>query len=322
MAVPIETEQAQGHYRSTTLSHHAARNDFRSVTLIETPHPEADRRDSPIVQTTVVIAVWDEYVSERLEQALESVREQRTPPPPIVVIDNASATPLPPLQGACVLCAPRRLTLGAARNLGLTRVDTRYVVFWDADDVMLEGTLTFLEAAILADPTLVAFATAVVEDPSGRRHRWPRRSVGRLVRSPRQFALLDSLWSLYPTTGATIIRTELAREAGGYADADSGEDWCLGVSLAFRGRMGWSERPGRLYRVHPGSTLAQNMALADLIRHASVVRHRIRTDPGIPNSARRSLPLIWLGQHAAIATHVALECLRQARHRRTCSPSP
>lgn len=267
--------------------------------------------------TTVVIPVWDDYVSERLQQAVQSVRAQQTSPALVVVVDNASRVPLPPFPAAWVVRAPTRLALGEARNLGLSRVSTPYVVFWDADDIMLEGTLPFLEAAVAADPGLAAFAMAVVEDPSGSRHRWPRRWVGRLVRAPRLFALLDSIWSLYPSTGATIIRTELARAAGGFGDADSGEDWCLGVSLAFRGRVGWSERPGRLYRVHSGSTWAQHMGPVDLARHARVVRERIRSDPGIPEWARRSLPLLWLSQHAAIAAHLALQRLRQSRRLRT-----
>lgn len=285
--------------------------------MTEAPHPDADPQDSPIVQTTVVIPVWDDYVTDRLQQALESVRAQRTPPPPIVIVDNASTVPLPPLAGAWIVRAPVRLTLGEARNLGLARVSTPYVIFWDADDVMLDGTLSFLEDAVAASPTLAAFAMAVVEDPSGSRHRWPRRWVGRLVRAPRPFALLDSIWSLYPTTGATIIRTELARAAGGYGNSNSGEDWCLGVSLAFRGRVGWTERPGRLYRIHPGSTWAQHMSPADLVNHARAVRERIRTDPGVPEWARRLLPLVWVGQGAAIAAHVARERARGLQPRQS-----
>lgn len=253
----------------------------------------------------MVIPVWDDYVSERFEQALQSVQAQRSPLL-VVVVDNASKVPLPPLQDASVVRTGTRLTRGEARNLGLSRVATPYVIFWDADDLMLDGTVSFLEAVIGADPTLAAFAMAVLEDPSGRRHRWPRRWVGRIVRWPRLFAILHSTWSLYPSSGPTIIRTELARAVGGYSDADAGEGWCLGVSLAFRGRMGWSERPGQLYRVHSGSTSGRNNT-ARLARHARLVRHRIRTDSGIPEWARRSLPLLWLGQHAAIAAHLALE---------------
>jgi glycosyltransferase involved in cell wall biosynthesis len=268
----------------------------------------------PAPQTTVVIPVWDEYVPGRLAEALASVREQDLQAP-IIVVDNASQVRLPELAGVSVVRSPRRLTLGAARNLGLARAGTAYVVAWDADDLMLPGTLSLLEQAIRSDPGLSAFATAIVEDPSGERHRWPRRWVAAAVRAGPAFALLDSLWSVYPTTGATIIQTELAREAGGFADSDSGEDWCLGVSLAFRGRVGWSEVPGRVYRLHARSMRMRHMTLRDQRRNARNVRARICTDPGIPAWARRMLPLIALGQDAALAGHAAVVTGRAARRR-------
>src|SRR5258708_39280119 len=105
---------------------------------------------------------------------------------------------------------------------------------------MLPETLARLESALDSERDLVAFGAAIIEDPTGVRHRWPRTWIARLARYPRLFALAHSIWSLYPTTGATIMRTEHARAAGGYSAGDSGEDWVLGVSLAFRGRVGWS----------------------------------------------------------------------------------
>ena len=275
--------------------------------------------DDPTVLTTVVLAVWDEYVAMRLPEALASLRAQDVTAP-IIVVDNASEVKLPDLPGVTLVRSPRRLTLGAARNLGLADVTTSYVVVWDADDVMLPGTLGFLEGTIRSDPTLAAFGTAIVEEPSGIRHRWPRRWVAVLVRMPRLFALLDSTWSLYPTTGATIIRTELARGGGGYADAESGEDWCLGVSLAFRGRIGWSERPGRVYRLHPQSVWARHMTVRHQLRHARAVRARIRTDSGIATWARLALPLIQLGQYLAVAGHVAVSAARGVRRVRSAAP--
>src|SRR4051794_37617059 len=173
----------------------------------------------PEVLTTVLMPVWGEYV-QWLPQAVASVQEQDVATP-IVVVDNASDVPLPGLPGVSVVTSPRRLTLGAARNLGLAQVTTPYVVVWDADDTMLPGTLGILQRAIGADHRLAAYGSAIVEAPSGRRHRWPRRWVATLARLPAVFALLDCVWSLYPTTGATIIRTELARSAG-YGEAESG----------------------------------------------------------------------------------------------------
>jgi glycosyltransferase involved in cell wall biosynthesis len=262
-------------------------------------------------QTTVVLPVWDDYVGDGLTDALTSLRSQGIPAR-IVVVDNASSVKLPAMPGVTVVTARSRLTLGEARNFGLERVQTPYVVFWDADDVMLPGTLEFLEERIGAAPELAAFACAIVEE-SGERHRWPRPWVGSLVRMPRLLPVLDSVWSIYPATGAVMIRTELARAAGGFADADSGEDWCLGVSLAFRGRLGWDERPGRVYRRQDGSVWARHMTARHQLRHARVVRERIHDDTGVPSWVRAALPLIQLGQYAAIGAHASVAAARRAK---------
>src|SRR3954451_14123347 len=265
----------------------------------------------PEALTTVLMAVWDDYVPW-LPQAVASVHAQDVLVR-IVVLDNASDVRLPALREVSVVTSPHRLTLGAARNLGLAHVETPYVVVWDVDDTMLPGTLGFLQRAMRADRRLAAYGSAIVEEPSGRRHRWPRRWVAALARIPAIFAVLDCVWSLYPTTGATIMRTELARSAG-YGEAESGEDWCLGVSLAFRGRVGWSERPGRTYRLHPHSIWSRHRTVRDLLRHAKAVRDRIRTDPGIAGAARTALPVIAVAQYCAVLGHLGISATRRARH--------
>lgn len=256
--------------------------------------------------------VWDEYVSDRLQEALASIRAQEAAPA-IMVVDNASRVPLPELPGTTIVRTNGRLSLGAARNLGLAHVRTPHVVFWDADDVMLPGALGLLEQGVASAPGLAAFGAAIIEESSGKRHRFPRRRVATLARVPRAFALLHCIWGLYPTTGSTIIDAELARAAGGFSDADSGDDWCLGVSLAFRGRIGWSERPGRVYTQHASSIWARHSTVRFLIRHCAMVRNRIRTDPGIPRWVKRLLPPIAVAQWAAILAHFALEAGRRAR---------
>jgi len=262
------------------------------------------------VQTSVVIPVWDAYVAQHLIDAVRSLREQDVPLR-IIVVDNASQVALPVLPGVSVVRSRTRLSLGEARNFGLSRVNTPYVIFWDADDVMLPGTLTSLEEAIGADSRLMAFGEAIVEEPSGRRHRWPRRWVAGLIRRPRLFALADAVWSSFPTTGATILRTDAVRDAGGFANSDSGEDWCLGVSLAFRGRLGWSERPGRLYRVHGESMWARHMTARHQLRHAATVRARIRSDTHTPELVKTALPLIAAAQVAAVLLHGLVAAARR-----------
>src|SRR3954467_2335314 len=103
----------------------------------------------PRTAVTVVIPVWDDYV-EFLGDAVESVR-RNAPQAPIVIVDNASSTPVPQIEGTEIVLASERLTEGAARNLGLERVATDYVVFLDADDMLLDGTLELLHERLAED---------------------------------------------------------------------------------------------------------------------------------------------------------------------------
>jgi glycosyltransferase involved in cell wall biosynthesis len=261
------------------------------------------------IKTTVVIPVWGPY-AEWLPQAVTSLRSQDVPVR-VLVVDNASEAEIPTLDGVELIHVTDRMPLGAARNHGLAEVRTPYVVFWDADDVAIPGTLATLESALTEDASLVAFAMAILEAHSGVRHRWPRRRLARLVRLPRLLAVLHSIWSQFPTTGATIIRTGAARDGGGFSPYDSGDDWCLGVSLAFRGRVGWTERPGRIYHLHEGSVWSSFFSLSHQRRHAQIVRRRLRDDSGVPTWAKRLIPIIWLGQHTALAAHAVVSVLRR-----------
>src|SRR3954447_5703194 len=115
----------------------------------------------PGATVTVVIPVWDDYV-EFLADAVGSVR-RNAPHAPIVVVDNASSTPVPELEGCEVVRWPRRLSEGAARNIGLERVATEYVVFLDADDMLLDGTIDFLHGRIAADPGLAVCTSSILD---------------------------------------------------------------------------------------------------------------------------------------------------------------
>ena len=96
------------------------------------------------------------------------------------------------------------------------------------------------------------------------------------------------------------MRTETVREAGGYTDAVSASDWGLGAALAFRGRLGWSERPGRVYRKHADSVWAQNSDLRRMLAHSQAVHRRLRGDRGLPPWARTLLPFVGVAQYVAV----------------------
>jgi glycosyltransferase involved in cell wall biosynthesis len=240
---------------------------------------------------TVVLPAWGPYAGAPLREAVASLSGQDLAAR-IVVVDNNSEEPLPRLEGVLYARAPARQTVGAARNLGLEQVDTPYVLFWDADDLMLPGTLRFLRERIASDTRLVAVAAAILEDESRVRHRWPPGAAGRLARRPTLFAICHAVWSLLPATGATIMRTSAVRDCGGFGDADSGEDWVLGTSLAFRGRVELHKRPGRVYRRLGDSLWERRRSPRHLLSHAAAVRERLRRDPGVPGWARRAAPML------------------------------
>jgi glycosyltransferase involved in cell wall biosynthesis len=238
----------------------------------------------------VVVPVWGDYTGKLLTEAIASLQGQDLAAH-IIVVDNASEPPLADIPAVQVVRSDERLSVGAARNLGLEHVQTSYVVFWDADDLMLPGTLGFLAGRIASDPDAVLVAASIMEGDPPVPHRWPRRWSYGLARRRSLFAFGHCIWSLFPTTGSSIMRTAAVRECG-YADTNSGEDWVLGVSLVFRGSIVLASRPGRIYRRHSSSLWETQRSLIQLTRHARAVRDRIRNDPEAPYWVRLLLPAI------------------------------
>jgi len=253
---------------------------------------------SPGADVTVVIPVWDSYV-DFLPEAVESVR-RNAPQGPIIVVDNASSASVPKLEGCEIVRSSERLSEGAARNLGLERVTTEYVVFLDADDRLLDGALDLPGEKLAADPGLAVSASSILDAETGERHRNPRGLALNLSRWPRAFALANSVWSLLPIQGCAVLRTDQVREAGGYADTDLGEDWDLAVALAWRGRVEISDRLGLQYRSTEGSSGRRARSKQELRATARRIRERIGHDPAVPGWAKALVPAIAALQLAAI----------------------
>jgi hypothetical protein len=260
---------------------------------------------------TVVLVVWDAYAGRLLEEALFSIETQR-PRPAILLIDNASTVPVVAPDGVRVIRSPERLTVGAVRNLGLSHVTTPWAMLWDADDVMLPGTVADLLAHTDA-PDVVVVATGILDGTTGVRHHWPRRWTAVLTRLPRLYAMLHAVSSLYPTTGA-LLRTDTVLQGGGFADADGGDDWVVGVSLALRGRVVLRSRLGRVYRRHRHSVSADWTGGDDILAHAALVRQRLEDDPAAPGFTAPARCALWLAQ--LLVVRVLRPTSRRLPHRR------
>jgi hypothetical protein len=246
-------------------------------------------------RVTVVIPVWGAYTDRRLDEAIASIRSQDEPAA-ILLVDNAH-DPQVQRHGVDIVRSDVRVPLGSARNLGLAAAGTPMVMLWDADDVMPADTLGPLVRELDSNPFAVVSGARMLDGRTGGLHHWPRRWPLRLAGVRHAFAVLNAVSSLYPVTGA-VMRTAAARDAC-FPAASGGDDWVMGVSMAFRGRVTVRSEPGRIYRRHPGSVSAA-WTTADALAHADLVRQRMRADPAVSVAARRLLPAIWVGQQVVL----------------------
>ena len=264
---------------------------------------------SAVAGVTVVVPVWDSYVAF-LRECVESLVADAGVQPRIVVVDNASREPLPPLpHGIEVVRSSRRLSVGAARNLGLADVETREVIFCDADDTLLPGSLAFLHSRMAERPELVAVICRYVSwsPETGARavfERSPRPIVFRVARHPRLFALANLRYNCFPVVGG-ILRTDAARDAGGFGDGNVGEDWILGAQLAFRGPIEFHGEPSFLRRVHPGSLWYRPHEYSDYLARCDLLRARVKRDSSVPRWVKAGLPLLAIVHRRDVARVVA-----------------
>ncbi len=232
---------------------------------------------------TVVIPVWGSYEQD-LPDAVRSVRSTDADPR-VVLVDNASDPPIVPLDGCELVRSDTRLSRGAARNLALSRVSSEYVMFLDADDELLPGGLSHLLEGLSRRPDAKAFVGRIVE-PDGTVHRMPRAISRFLARAPRAFAWMNAVWSLTSVQGCALLRTAAVRDCGGYPDASNGEDWALGVAVAFRGPIVFDERPVLMYRLRPDSPGGEESPPTGvLLGNAARIREQLRSDPAVGASA-------------------------------------
>ena len=251
-------------------------------------------RKTPAV--TVVIPVWDSYC-EQLADCVASASDQEGVDVRVVVVDNASELPLPRLDGrVSVVRSEARLGVGAARNLGLAAVETDYVAFLDADDVLLPDALAFLTRVLEEDEQGVTSGGRFVSwnpetDERLVVRRAPKPVVLAVSRFQRPFALANLVWNTFPVVGC-VHRTSAVRDAGGFGGGSVGEDWILGAMLCFRGRVVFSERETFLRRVHRGSLWYRPHAPEELLERNAALRYRARRDPGVPRWTKALLPLL------------------------------
>jgi glycosyltransferase involved in cell wall biosynthesis len=99
---------------------------------------------------------------ETLGRALDSVFAQTLPPLEIIVVDDASPTPVT-ADGVRVLRLERNVGPAEARNAGWEAARGTYVAFLDSDDAWHPRKLELQTAVMERDPALALTATGLFE---------------------------------------------------------------------------------------------------------------------------------------------------------------
>jgi glycosyltransferase involved in cell wall biosynthesis len=249
------------------------------------------------VTLTVVVPVWDAYV-RWLTACVESIARQREETAlRVLVIDNSSSAPLPPLpEGVEVHRGAKRLSLGAARNRGLGLVHTPFVAFADADDLFPQGYFAFAVDRLERRPELVAVGMRPValDDATGaeRPFAWPTDGAIAASGHRRLLALRGLLKEPSIVMSGSVFRAEALRRAGGYSDLSYGEDANLALLLPFLGDVELHRAPNRRYRIHPGSIARRPASRATLEEAFADARRRLRTHNAVPIWAKALLPAV------------------------------
>src|SRR3954451_6868434 len=183
-----------------------------------------------MTDATAVVACFNygAYVRE----AVDSLLHQEGGAPHVVVVDDGSTDPatheaLDALPDAVEVVRQENAGVVAARNAGLARSRTRYVLFLDADDRLAPGALAVMRRALESD----------AEAGFSYGHHRYFGAWNTIVRFPPYdpLRLLDR-----HLIGLTALaRREVLDETGGFDPAfEAFEDWELWVNALAHGHRG------------------------------------------------------------------------------------
>jgi glycosyltransferase involved in cell wall biosynthesis len=184
-----------------------------------------------------------------LERALASVAAQQPGGTEVIVVDDASGdgtAGVAERMGARVIRHSRNLGSTAARNTGIAAAAQPWLALLDQDDEWLPGHLGHLWD-LRRGHVLVA-ASALRHSAGARRDvlHGPLTHEPVVLRSPARLVYPGNCIPL----SATLLRTEVVREAGGFVHGHGVADLDLWIRLLERGTAVVSPRVTVLYRVH------------------------------------------------------------------------
>jgi glycosyltransferase involved in cell wall biosynthesis len=254
---------------------------------------------------TVSVIVCFRDAEAHLEQAIASVEGQEHKRWELILVDDGSTDSSTAIARAAAARNPERIryldhpghaNLGksSSRNAGLRAAHGDYVVFLDADDLLLPGKLSHQASFLDSDRGVDAvYGRTWYWDEQGERsharERLSRLGVrwGETQEPPDLLVRFLEQPGNVPCLCAFMARREALLRLGGFDESleDLYEDQTLIAKLALHCRIRVDAVPGERYRQHEGSSTRR--AIREGTYH-----------PWRPNAARRRY-LDWLARYSA-----------------------
>lgn len=203
--------------------------------------------------------------NEAVKKAIQSLHDLSTPPSQVVVIDDGSDVPVDVTSVSSGLnltvVRTRNQGLAAARNEGLKRVSSDWVIFLDSDDVLHANALD-MPSTLVSEVRADVLTSAFVLHQQGR-----QSTVFPLLGDPVAALLQCHIGPIH----SFAFRTETLKKLGGFSTEEvlrkGHEDYDMMVRIALHeGRFLTQHIPVCTYEKLPGSmsTHQHNMCLTRL----------------------------------------------------------
>ncbi len=241
---------------------------------------------------SVVIPAFN--AAATIRSAVGSALRQTVSVLEVIVVDDGSSDATPQVVSAI---ADRRVRLisqanggpSAARNAGIAAARGEWVAFLDSDDLWLPRYVETATAALTAAPRPgFAYTDAYVFD-AGRRQIRVQTAMDAIVPPPpdRESFLVALLRRNFVFTSATVPAAVL-EAVGGYDETlRLSEEYDMWLRILIAGFDAvWMGGPLAIYRMHPGQTSRQILALN---RTAARVYHGLRVQDMPSDEARQAL---------------------------------
>jgi glycosyltransferase involved in cell wall biosynthesis len=267
---------------------------------------------------TIAVVVAVHQGAETIAEALDSALSQDPPPDETIVADDGSTDRLeqalePYLDRIDVLRLPHA-GVAATRNAACRHASSEFVLFLDADDLLLPGKLAALGQLAAAEPEPDVLGTDLWFERDGRR-------VGRFT-DANPFPAIErqrrTILERCFVAQATIRRSRLLALGGFDESLRSGSDWDGVLRLVLNGsHAGFDEAPLATYRIR-GDSLTSSRT--DTFRDRARILEKALANPDLGPGERPTAERMLAAQQARVVLADAQAAVAESRPdlRRRC----